>query len=238
MLLNHNVVIMSFPQNLNTLERFHLAVGATAVKRDVYVSAGYELETSEQSSSTTDGHPEFDPILFFSQNSHLICEDILITTDPSSGPQAVSSKYSRQNLFLFPDFPWIKFDHCTRVRLMKRRTPSFSPVPPTEFSPTGLYEIMARPHHMVRRYNQGPEEFTLDPQGSQSQSQSPSQKRHDVFDTREEPMYFTVLCRSKDRCGSHGRVIMVDEVSHHPTKYPMILTISSVDISMFQTQPI
>jgi hypothetical protein len=141
-------------------------------------------------------------------------------------------------LLLFPDFPWLNFDHCTRVRLMKRRNPSFSHVPTTEFSPSGLYEIRTRPHDMVRRYNRGPEAFTLDPQGSQSQSQSPGQTRHDVFDTTEEPMYFTVLCRSKHRCGSHGWVITVDKVSHRLTKYPMILTICRVDISLFQTKPV
>jgi hypothetical protein len=45
MLLNDEVVMMSLPSDINEVDKFYLSVSES---RDVYVSAGYELETSEQ----------------------------------------------------------------------------------------------------------------------------------------------------------------------------------------------
>jgi hypothetical protein len=189
-----------------------------------YVSSGYELDKSEPPFS--DGAPIFDPILFYSKNSHLICSSTDIPLNALLDETFTDREESNYSpiLLLFPDFPWIK--DCTRVKLMKRRDSSSTDKTEAEFSPTGSYSL--RPPTTPHRYPAEPRQL------SQYFDQPPSQLAVDYLrDVTLSHMYLTVLCQADDRCPCHGCVIRLNTVRKVIRNSPLVLTIYRREILRF-----
>jgi hypothetical protein len=151
MFLNGNLVRMNFPRNRNARTHW-LDVSGRPENHRRYSTSGYELGSQEDATSN------YDPILFYSLNSHRVCPHKLMTNSyPSDAFRGRQNTGDDPILLLVPDFPWLK--DCARVRLMKLRDSSSSGVTKPEFSPTGLYTTSLR--HRLVHVTQSPMSFTV-----------------------------------------------------------------------------
>jgi hypothetical protein len=147
MLLNGSVVLMKSASKGPWDRNFVLeAVGQPDDRPRSYLTSGYELGKGEQ----TNGLGTFDPILYYSQNSHLVCHRHLSTAE-YPGSQFQGYEDGCPYLFLFPYFPWL--EGCTRVKLFDRGNHPPSAGSMVEFSPTNLYDITLIARERAQRYS-------------------------------------------------------------------------------------
>jgi hypothetical protein len=185
-----------------------------------YASSGYELDKSQPPFS--DGAPIFDPILFFSQNSHLICSG----NDRRLNNNVAQAFRYRNNespiLLVFPDFPGINLKGCTRVKLMKRRDLTSTDATQAEFVPTGSYSL---------RQQRTPHGYFKEPKQPTPYLDKPPSAGDYLGDVTQSHMYLTVVCQADDRCPCHGCVIRINTVRKFIRNSLFVLTIYRMEIS-------
>jgi hypothetical protein len=217
MFLDGNIVMMKFPTDRKLDTGYILEAYVTPNDSKRFSSSGYELGESEPFVAK-DGTILVDPILFYSQNSHLICKH---TTSLGFHGRSPSSPV----LLLLPDFPWLVGSRtCTRVKLINMPDSRSRNLRKVEFSPTGLYSL--RPQEPPLHYNIG-----LGQQGLYSEQPSSQLVGNDRVVVRPPDMYFAVECQAEDQCLYHGRVITLTKVRKLISHSPSVLTSSRRDPS-------
>jgi hypothetical protein len=222
MLLDGNVVSMAFLAGQGGIPAYFMDT-SSAHNYYRYISSGYEIEQSQPPVTGPDGVGEFDPILFYSQNSHLICVN-------NSKRTNLQTAFKRRNdpgrvLLLFPDFPWITDSSCTRVKLIKQRDPGSTDSTMGVFAPTGSYSL--GPQSTPHGYS------TASSQLSQYYDQPPSESGGgDIRDARQSTMRLTVVCKDEDLCQCHGCLVKFNTVRKLRLlrNSPLVLTIFRMEI--------
>jgi hypothetical protein len=232
MFLDGNAVIMNFPIKPRQGHRgYYLDASATfAEQNGRYISSGYELGSRGEQQCFYEGQARIcDPILFYSRNTHRLCQHRQVANCYPSSAFTNRREIDREFnpgpiLLLFPDFPWLL--DCRRVRLMKIRESSISDETKAEFSPTGLYTTNLRYQNTSEDDYQGQGQYNL----YSDQPSSPSAGNNQV-DFTQLRMSFTVLCQAKDKCRCDRCVIILDEVRKPTSDSRLVLTIHRMDIS-------
>jgi hypothetical protein len=213
--------MMTFPTNRNADTGYFL--DASVMKNSYrYSSSGYELGESEPFTTKYGTTILVDPILFYSQNSHLICGDIPEAPKSTSSSAFQGHSHSSPVLLLMPDFPWLV--GCTRVKLINMPDSRSREVRNAEFSPTGLYSF--RPQEPAQHYRTGRGQQRL------YSEQPPSQLvGDDLLAIAHSDMFFTVECQAEDQCSCHGRLITLSNVRKLISNSPSVLTLHRMDPS-------